>query len=200
MSPPIPTPPVTVPTVISAHDVEQAVIDALKVRLAYYMEQLGHPVPRSYGRAMDHDRFPEQQTPAIVVVSAGMEDKPLRLGDGTYIGYWRISIDVTVNAKDADAASKLSKEYIAVIRAILLQQPSMGGFARGLTWMDESYLELPPSSRRSMTISSISFIVEVANVVNARELPFMTDGPVPTPSGFQVEEPVTTVVNEEVIP
>lgn len=191
---------VTVPTVISAFDVEQAVIDTLKPRLDYYLPQLGHPKVRSYARSVDIQKLPEQQTPAITVESPGMEGEPSRKGDGSYHAWWRISVDIFVTAKDADSATRLAKSYIAVIRAVLLQEPGLKGFATGLSWMDETYLELPPLSVRSMATASASFIVEVADVVNARELPYMPGGPaIPTPSGYQVQEAIIEV-NEEVSP
>jgi hypothetical protein len=135
----------------------------------------------------------EKQLPAIIVVCAGLADLPAKYGDGNYIARWLVGVGVIVSSRKEEEARRMARDYGAMIRATLLQQPSLGGFARAVDWIDEAYDQLDQDRHRSLATSEIMFHIEVGHVVNARELPFMPDMlEIPTPSGYTAEE----VVNE----
>jgi len=184
---------ITLPTVKTAFQLEQAVIATLVPRLAAYMPQLGYPAPRSYTRSTTFDKLPEDQLPAIIVVSPGLSDEPRRAGDRTYQADWMVGVGALVETRDETTAKKASRDVAALIRAIILQQPSLGGFANGVRWLNESYDQLPIESRRTLASAEVEFSIRVDDVVNASELPYIEgmEG-LPTPSDFDSDEVVIT--------
>ena len=187
------SPVVTLPTVITSTHVEDAAISTLKPRLAYYCEQMKLPVPRAYIRAHQFDKWPEDQIPLVAVNCAGLLDQPTRHGDGRYTARWVFGIVALCSGKNDLAVHENARIYGALIRATILQQPSLGGFALGVEWLDETYDELDVKRRRTLSTAEITFSVEVEGVVNASELPLMPNGPLPTPSPYDVSETGITV-------
>lgn len=186
---------VTLPTVITATDVEDAAIATLKPRLEYYLEQLGLPIPRAWTRQTRFNKWPEDQVPAIIIYSPGLAEEPNKRGTGEIDARWTLGIAALVSARDQNSTDRLAKEYGALIRASILQESSLGGFARGVDWMDESYDEIDVMQNRTLSAAEMVFSVEVEGVVNARELPYMPDGPIPTPSDFVVGSVDVSVEN-----
>jgi hypothetical protein len=193
-------PAVTLPTIVTATDVEDAVFVTLKPRLEYYLGQLGYPTPRSYTRKTRFDKWPEDRCPTIVVYCRGLAEPPDRRSGG-HDARWAVGVAAIVSANTEENTDKAAKLYGALIRAILLQEGSLHGFARGTDWMDESFDEVPSMANRSLGSAEELFWVEVENVVNARELPLMPDGPLPNPTDFVITESVINVEStQEVTP
>lgn len=174
---------ITIPTVINAWEVEEAVIATLVPRLAAYMTQLGYPAPRSYTRATSFDKFPEDQLPCIIVSCPGLNDQPRRAGDRTYQADWFVGVGAMVEARTEDETRKAARVIGSLIRATILQQPSLGGFANGVTWLNETYDQLELPKRRSLASAELEFAIRVEGVVDANELPYIEgmEG-LPTPS------------------
>lgn len=193
-------PPVLIPTVVTGWDVEQAVFETLKPRLDLYCPQLNYPTPKSYMRVPIFDRWPEHKLPGVVIASPGLGSTPTKMRGG-YYAHWAIGVAYVVSGRTEDSARKQAKEVGALIRAILVQEPSLHGFARGTDWVDETYDELPIRMRRNMSSAEETFSVEVGPVVDPGELPLMVGGPMPTPSDVDVASFLVTVgPKEEVIP
>jgi hypothetical protein len=182
------------PTVITAWDVETAVIETLIPRLNYYAAGMGYAIPRSVSRVNSFVKEDEKQLPAVIVICPGLSDTPDKRGDRSYTARWLVGVGVVVSARKEEEARKMSRDYGALIRAILLQQPSLGRFARSTDWIDESYDNLEQSTHRSLQTAEVMFHVEVENVVSGRELPYMPDMlETPTPSGDTVGEVIPAV-------
>lgn len=186
-------PAVTLPTVITAIDVEDAVLVTLKLRLEYYLEQLDYPIPRVYARKTRFSKWPEDRCPAIIVYCPGLAEPPTKKGDKKIDGRWTVGVAAIVSARTEDETDKAAKVYGSLIRATLLQEASLHGFARGVDFMDESYDEIPSTANRSLGSCELVFRVEVENVVDANELPLMPGGPLPNPTDFVVTESVISV-------
>lgn len=181
----------TLPTVISGVDVEQAVEDTLKLRLPYYIEQDGLAPIKSWMRISEFAKFPEDRVPMIITICPGLAEPPSRQGDGTYIARWLVGVAVVASARDGEGSRQISRRIGSLIRATLLQSPSLTpkGFARGVTWLDESYDQLDPRLRRTLTSAEETFNIEVGGVVNAQELPWMPAmTEMPTPTGYEADE------------
>lgn len=191
------TGPLLVPTVITGSDVEQAVTDTLKPRLNAYMDVKGVATPRAWLAESELDKFDEDQVPAIVVITNGTLDMPIKKGDGAYIAKWDVRVAAIVGANNTEATHDLARLYGAYIRAILVQEPSLHGFSFGCDWIDEIYTEATGQRRRTLTTVLVRFAVSVYNVVNARELPFLEDGSLPNPSGLEVLTTEVTVDYKE---
>ena len=126
------------------------------------------PLPRSYLTADKVDRESADQLPAIVCVSPGLSGRstPMQEGDGTYRVPWGISVGVFVSGQDRTSTKNLVRAYTGVCRMIMLQKQSLGGFADGTTWLDESYDDtFAFTDEQTIAAGSVVFEVWVANAV-----------------------------------
>jgi hypothetical protein len=185
------------------------VIDTLKKWLPVYLpeveRQLGRPLqmpqPKTYTTRRKFAKFPEDQLPTIIVVSPGLDDDPNEEGDGSYRATWRIHIGCVVSTSDMAATNLAAKIMGAATRSVILQHASLGGIACGVEWYDESYDDLPDDdASRSLGASSVSFRVEVEDVVNWKRGPDGVYLPDPDPDAQPGDEwPVADTVTVELI-
>jgi hypothetical protein len=187
---------VTLPTIITATDVEDAVFATLKPRLTYYLDQLGYPDIRRYTRKVRFTKWPEDRCPAVIVRCPGTAEDPTRRSAG-HDARWAVGVAAIVSANTEENTDKAAKLYGGLIRAILLQEGSLHGFARGTDWVGESFDEIPSTADRTLGSAECLFWVEVENVVNAKELPLMPGGPLPNPTDFVITESVINVENTQ---
>jgi hypothetical protein len=193
---------------------EQAVIDTLKIWLPLYIKeielQLGRtpgelPPPKSYTTRRRFDKFPEDQLPTIIVVSPGLDDDPNEEGDGNYRAPWRMHVGAVVSTSDPAATNLVAKIMGAAIRGAMVQHKSLGGVASGLTWYDESYDDLPDDDvSRSLGATSLSFRIEVDDVVNWQRGPdgsYLPDPTATTPPGgiWPTADTVTVELEKEAL-
>lgn len=209
---------------------EQAAIDMLKdwfetytVELQQQINWTGNdiPPPRSWTTRNHFDRFPEDQLPAIIVVSPGLAGKPVKDGTQRYRTVWDLAIAVICSARDEPSTKSLARFYCGVVRAIMVQHRSLGGIASGLEWVDESYDEIMDEQDTARVLASgqVSFRIEVDGTVSGRGGPRVplapiepgTDGwtssgrfPLPDPdtqpgSTFPVVETVNVTLNKEAL-
>lgn len=138
--------------IVTGNDVEQAAVTTLKLWLPSYLAEMERKTSRppgslpTIGDWRTTNRFPRSETiapPAGFVVSPGLTDRPERRGDGSINGWWRIGIATIVSAGTAEATGALAKLYGAAIRTLLLQRPSLGGFATKLEVVGEAYDDVP---------------------------------------------------------
>jgi len=195
-------------TVVNANQVEAAVRDTLRTWFNTYLRETelqwgipsrSIPEPLSYIIAQDNAREAEDQLPAVVIVSPGLSDEPLKEGDGTYRAPWQVGIGIFASAKDRSSTEQLIRYYCAVIRAIMLQKRSLGGFADNVVWSDESYDELDFDDERTISAGLVDFIVEVAGVVDGNAGPTVTVPPDPdTLPGSNWPLVTDVIITEEV--
>jgi hypothetical protein len=183
--------------IVTGRHVELALIQHLQLWLPVYVaevsEQDGHPrnfyaQPRSYERWSAWDAtMPEDQTPAVVVVSPGLAEEPSRRGD-TWTAKWSVSVAAIVTARTKSEGRDLVEAYCAAVRASVMQHRSLGGFAAGCSWVDETYALDSPADERTWVPGMVSFTVEVNDVLDAQlgpaEAPSVPTDPVPDPSQF----------------
>jgi hypothetical protein len=137
-----------------------------------------------------------------VVISPGLSsrNKPKQEGDGSFRVFFSIGVGVFVSAGNRQDTMKLVRVYTAIIRTILLQQQSLGDFADGSEWLDESYDDnFPFPDDLTISAGQVVFEIEVAGLVNRFGGPKTVD-PEPTQPGsdWPLAETVTaTVLPEE---
>lgn len=122
------------------------------------------------------DRWPEEQLPCIVTVSAGTVGDPVQEGDGTWSATWGMASLVVIRAAEENDSNTLSKLYAAAMRAALAQHPGVvpvddDGPAMSLVWRGENYDDLPVSDDRTMLAARVFYEVSVDGVVNSRRGP-----------------------------
>ena len=202
--------------IVSADQVADAAVATLRTWMPYYVAELERrrphedgdpwpPEPRSY-RAIASASitgWPEHQLPAVVVVCPGLAARPERDGQGVYRATWQVGVGVIVSARDEAATDRLAGLYGAAARAVIAQQSSLGGFAAGTRWIDESLDDVPVDATRTLRAVVEEFEVDVDAVVSdadgPRELPDPTPDPHDPWPGWPVADPVIVTTDAEPI-
>src|SRR4051812_636972 len=108
---------------VSASDVELAVLDTLRVWFNDYLAEVDRrngdavgtlPYPRGWVVSAGIEKMPEDQTPTIVVASPGLLVAPLADGRGAYTATWRVSVSSVVSARGNRQALRLARLYALV--------------------------------------------------------------------------------------
>jgi hypothetical protein len=172
--------------VVTGGDVEQWCLDLLRKWSGTYLSELerqhGYVAGtlqrvRAWLTAPSFDKWPEDQLPAVVLVSVGLMEPPLREGDGRYRGRWGMSLGVVCSARTQELSHEQSMLYLAAHRAILLQRPSLEGHAAGISWLDEDYTSLPYDDVRSLGAGTAAFSIEVRGITLGDAGPVTPDDP-----------------------
>lgn len=198
-------------TIRSGIELEAAAADTMALWMPTYIRELERqygrtlgliPPPRMYTNRNRFEAFPEDQMPLCIVVSSGLVDTPLKEGDGTYRAWFSLGVGFLASAKDEDAATFLSKFYAAAGRAVLLQKPSLGGFASGTEWIDETYDdEVITEDERTMKATYLIFRVLLDKLVARYGGPVEPVAPNPaTQPGSQWPTAQTVNIDIEVMP
>jgi hypothetical protein len=200
-----------------ADNLERAVIDTLRLWFPTYLREVelyqgqsiprdALPMPRSFLVAEELDRENADQLPAIVVISPGLSGRqPLQEGDGTFRAAFSLAVGVFVGGLDRPTTKRLVRLYTAIARTIILQKQSLGGYADGTTWLDESYDDnLTFTDNETVGAGQAIFEVEVAGVVNRYGGPAAPFKPPPPPdpenqpgSNWPLVQKVTATVEIE---
>jgi len=131
------------------------------------------PLPRSYVTRVDDrlENWPENQLPAVIVMSPGTGAQPSVDSEGEYRARWAVNVAVVASANTEDATSDLAGYYAGAVRALLVQQGTLRGFASGTIWKGERYGDLPADAGRTLATSIEVFEVSVEDVVTRGEGP-----------------------------
>lgn len=160
--------------IVVGTDVERAVMDTLKLWMPTLLQEIELqqartrgliPLPRLYTTRNEFDSYPEDQLPMCVVVSPGLVGPPTKDGEGYYSATWAMAIGFAAQGKDADTSGYLAKVYGAAARWIVLNKGSLGGFASGVEWEDESYDDLVSEDARVVRACYNLYRVAVDGVV-----------------------------------
>ena len=128
------------------------------------------PLPRSYVFSDDGtlNKKPEEQFPAVVILSPGVgKTTPKRHGDGHYRAGTVVNVAVIVSARDQDTTNLLVKRYRKALEMLLVQQPSLGGFAEDTIFQGWRNDELLPEDNRTIAAGTTVFEVLVPDIVQA---------------------------------
>jgi hypothetical protein len=105
--------------------------------------------------------------PRYVVAVPRTIGEPRRKGDGTYIATWDVQVAIWMWGGNYQDTQDRLGFYVIAVRQLMLQHPSLGGFAQTTTWRGEQYTEIASTSFRTWGQAAVQFAVEVDGVVNA---------------------------------
>lgn len=194
--------------VVTNLDVEAALAGTIKLWLPDYLAEVGEqkgyargslPMFRSYVPAVTLDRFDEDQIPSCVIIVPGTLDQPQNR-QGAANARWSAGIGCIVSGKDREGTRKLASTYTAAVRTLLLQKPSLGGFAQGLVWMSERYDALPEVAGEIRTFGAgvLQFGVDVNAVSKLVGGPMQpTVSPTAAPADWPLTETIAISVTKE---
>lgn len=143
---------------------------------------------------LDEGKFEEHQMPSCVVVAPGILNEPEKRG-GVYIARWAVSVGCVVAGQDRESTFTLAEMYTAAVRAAVVQNPSLGGFATATDWLGERYDDVPNDMLRTLAAGSVQFSVEVQGAVTLNggpDAPLVDPLPDPGPRATFVDVDVTT--------
>lgn len=192
--------------IISAFEVEHALAACVRIWIRDYLAEMarqrglppeGMPPFRSIVASGHAERWPEDQLPALLIVSPGLAETGARRslevhGDGGYVARWRVDCVSEVSARGNRQAVMLARLYTAAVRTLVVQQPLRDGVSdpppwlRRIDWIGERYDLRDGAVERTRCAGTTSFVVEAVDVstrgLGPRE-PFYppTDGGEPPP-------------------
>lgn len=137
------------------------------------------PLFRSYVSRlnMPDGKYAEDQMPSCVIVAPGLVEEPIKKS-GMYITRWGVSVGAVISGQDFENTFDLTELYAAAVRAAVVQNQSLGGFATATDWLGERYDEIPNEMQRTLGAGSVQFLVEVQGAVNPKDGP---DAPLAEP-------------------
>lgn len=104
--------------------------------------------------------------PAIAVTSPGLSAPASRRSTG-YDATWRIVVGGFVRGNTFTETAGRVRDWAAVIRQVMVQHPTLGGVATGLSWVGEEYVERPErSSARTLGGCAVAFDVTARDVID----------------------------------
>jgi hypothetical protein len=159
--------------IVSGADVEDWTMALLQRWFSTYLAELErqHGVaegswqrPRSFVLAPSLDKWPEDQLPAVLLVSVGLEPKPPMGGDGRYRVRFTLGAACVCSARTQAESHRMSQIYVAALRALLVQRPSLDGHADGVDLLDENYDWLEYDDIRTLASGQVIFTVSPLKV------------------------------------
>jgi hypothetical protein len=204
-------------------EVERAVLDTIryweKTYLAEIERQNGmdpHALQliKNYATRNDWKHFPEDQQPALLAISPGIEGVPFAEGDGAVTARFALGVGLIANGQDEEDTRLLTGLYGTAVLAILLQHQQLGrgvdddyemGFAETTQWRDLRFNDYPSDQGRTTGSFQAIFVVEVKDVFNTRKGllvrsadPYEENEPFPTADEVTIETPAgDTIVQED---
>ena len=178
--------------IVTGADVEDWVIACLQKWSDTYLAEIArqHGLPetalprvRAWVPTFSYDKWPEDQLPAVFVLSTGTSERPSRSGDGSYYVRWTVQLGVLCTANTQEAASKLAWLYVAAHRMLLDQRSSLDGVVDGTVWIGEGDMPLSYDDTRTLAGRVCTFTVDVDNAGNANAGPVTPDEPLVPPTG-----------------
>lgn len=160
--------------IVSGKIVRTAVRNTLQANSRTFLDLIGVadgrqagdlPDFRSYVSAFDTDKFEEDQVPACIIVAPGLIGAPVRRGSGKYEATWSVAAAAVVSGQDRENTFELVELYAAAIRAVIIHERSLGGFAESTEWLNERYDELTFDDVRTIAAGIVQFAVTVETVV-----------------------------------
>ena len=187
--------------ILDKTDVENAMEEHLRLWLPTYLAELERQkgyepetirTPVAWLRSNDFSKWPEDHTPAILIISPGLVGDPTREGSSVWSAPYGVGVAAVVSSIDRDSTRKLAGFYGAAIRAAVLQHPSLGNFARDTNWVDERFDDVPQEDERSLASAQEVFRVDVFGVTAGRTGP---KTPPEDPYAIPADPPIATERN-----
>jgi hypothetical protein len=184
--------------VIDGAQVEDTVKAHLQNWLPTYVAQLADdrgldrgafPLPKQWLNSTEEDTdWEARNLPAILIISSGIDGRPIREGDGSFRAAWVIGIAVVVTAGGVKGGkgsrsntATLARRYGAAIRWAMMQYTSLGNpNVEDVDWIDESYDDVPSDESSALASAQLVFRIEMRDVLNDTLGPGEPD-PIPDP-------------------
>jgi hypothetical protein len=148
--------------IITGTDIRKTVETELRADLPARLTALGVskgltlPAPKTWRRLHDFLRMTEQQSPAVVVTSPGLDGPPNVTGPDEWEADWLVRVYCVVRGRTYDETADRVGHYVGALRAALLDNAGLAALASGIEWRAESYAELATDEQRSIGAGSVT--------------------------------------------
>ena len=172
--------------IVTGHDVEQWALAVLHKWSSTYLAE----VERQHGYEAGHlqrfrgwaigptfDKWPEDQVPGVLVVSAGTAGRPVKDADKSYRTRWQLQVGCLASARTQKLSHEHAHMYTTACRVALLQKQSLEGWAAGTDWLGDRYDPLAYDDTRSLYAGYADLTVEVRDVATVTAGPTEPDDP-----------------------
>lgn len=157
-------------------DVDSAVVQTLRKWMPTYLAQAERERtlatrllarPRSYANTLDDDEFLDHSLPAVIVTTAQTQGNPAKDGMGTYYAAWRVVVSAVVRGRTPPETRTVAALFGGCVRRILVQKPSLEGFAGDLKWVSSNLAGVADVSGNGRFLAAAvnEFVVYVDEVV-----------------------------------
>lgn len=159
--------------IIPATAVEEAVTEVLQIWMDPYLREVERqwsiteelaPI-MSWNVRPETDHWPEEQLPALIVVSGGTTEDPLMDGDGRFTAIFQIGTVIFAKGINKENTNRNARVYAAAARAIMLQQDGLDGLSDGVRWKSEHYDEAWTTAGRTLVAAQIVMEYAIPHVV-----------------------------------
>jgi hypothetical protein len=195
--------------ILTGGQVEEACLAVLKRWSSTYIAEVERQVGltagelarfRSFTIAPTLDKYPEDQLPALLVISPGTVPPPVRRSGGVHSVSWLIGLGCVCSASTAQLSRRNARIYVAACRAALAQRQSLDGFdSDGIDWLDESYDDLTVDDARSLGWGIAHFSVAVDDVLTTFAGPTTPDEPLAPDTDPWPDDPTAELVEVELV-
>lgn len=161
--------------IVDGSVVEKAAIDTLVKWSPTYINEVCRqrgrqpgsiPYIKSYTTVNNFDNWEIDRLPCALIISTGVGDRPKKHGS-KYKSSFILGIGIVASARSQVDSNALAKLYGAAVRAVFVQNPSLGGVTDAVDWIDERYDDLPAADGRTLATCQSIFSVDVYDVVTA---------------------------------
>ena len=184
--------------IISIDEIEDQILANLENWMPTYVAEICRqksldfskvPVIKSWVTLHRFRHEPQNQTPAIVVVSGGTSGQPVHNGEGWWRSPFLFGVSAIISTRDPDSSSRMAKLYAAAIRAIMLQQRSDVMYT-DIRWNGESYDQIDVGSPDMLASASVTFEVMMDGLVCSQGTgPSVPSVAPPAPMPVVIEDP-----------
>jgi len=197
--------------IYGGHSVQEMVYNTLEkwfpAYIAEFNRKLGSEVlqvPFEYRHRPDFRTLPRNAQAAVLISVPGTVGRPEVFQAGVRAYYHVDALVYVYGTKDWQETEALTQAYATCIRACIIQNRGLGGYAENTVWDGEEYLEGEHSSGRTTGIAHVRFIVTLSNTMNiyggVPSPQYAATGAITTPSTNPPSEvPTVETVNVEII-
>ncbi len=162
---------VTAAHVVTGDDVRAAVQDTITTYLPPVLASMGGlEMPKSHqAPTVEAARLDAAALPILVVSVPGFADPPTRDEYGVFSGRFNVLIDFLVRSREGsyEATARDVRRYAAAVRTVLVERPTLGGWATGTEVVDESYDDADPRAARTLAQGEVACVVAVYDINRA---------------------------------
>ncbi|HTW17080.1 MAG TPA: hypothetical protein VMF51_18260 [Nocardioides sp.] len=156
--------------IISADDLCQAAEEILTEQLPELITLLGvtgfKPVT-TWQQVPAIEALTSANFPVGAITSPGLVDRPSKSRGKGWTATWRLAVGIYDRGTDHRDTAARSRKWASYVRTVLLQNRTLGGVAKTVTWAGEEYAQLPQkTAARTLGGCAVAFDIEVENVVD----------------------------------